>query len=103
MRQNATQSTDTKKGRKMLKRRPRAPRFSREQRELNLEKYWRDFYRRQYYGKLIGGAVMMVLMAIVSLVSHSLMPLYLMTPLVVVSLSLITLVWRKRIGLVAKV
>lgn len=94
---------DTKEDHDMSKRRRRAPRISREQREHNLEKYWCDSYHRQYYGKLIGGVVMMVLMAIVSVVSHSLMPLYLITPLVVVGLSLITWFWRKRIGLVTKI
>lgn len=49
----------------------------------------------------MGAGSMMVLMAGVSLFTKSMMPIYLMAPIVVVGLLMLTWFWRKRIGLVA--
>ncbi|RMQ42319.1 hypothetical protein ALQ04_01069 [Pseudomonas cichorii] len=72
----------------------------REQQRLNLQKYYLKFYRARYWAKVTGAGSMLVIMAVVSIISHSMMPLYLMTPIVVGGVLMLTWLWRKRIGLV---
>ncbi|GFM87528.1 hypothetical protein PSCICO_29270 [Pseudomonas cichorii] len=85
---------------KVKKRSARSQRI-REQQRVNLQRYWLNFYRARYWAKVMGAVSMMVLMAGVSLFTKSMMPIYLMTPIVVVGLLMLTWFWRKRIGLVA--
>ncbi|GFM66133.1 hypothetical protein K5D56_08800 [Pseudomonas cichorii] len=85
---------------KVKKRSARSQRI-REQRRLNLQRYWLDFYRARYRAKVMGIVSMMVLMAGVSLYTRSMMPLYLVTPIAVTGVLMLTWFWRKRIGLVA--
>lgn len=85
---------------KVKKRSARSQRI-REQQRVNLQRYWLNVYRARYWAKVMGAVSMMVLMAGVSLFTKSMMPIYLMTPIVVVGLLMLTWFWRKRIGLVA--
>ncbi|MDO7927028.1 hypothetical protein Q6A51_09580 [Pseudomonas sp. KFB-139] len=85
---------------KVKKRSARSQRI-REQQRVNLQRYWLNFYRTRYWAKVMGAGSMMVLMAGVSLFTKSMMPIYLMAPIVVVGLLMLTWFWRKRIGLVA--
>lgn len=83
-----------------VKKRSAKSQRKREQQRLNQQQYWLSFYRARYWAKVMGAGSMVLIMAIVSLTTHSMMPLYLVTPVVIVGLLMLTWLWRKRIGLV---
>ncbi|QKZ02421.1 hypothetical protein [Pseudomonas eucalypticola] len=90
----------TRDGHRVEKKRSAKAQRRNEERRVNQRIYWLSFYRRQYKAKLAGAAAMFVLMGSLSVYYHTIIPIALMTPILVISISLLTWLWRDKIGLV---